>query len=70
MHIKSKDKKALSVAFSALFSNLSAGWLGAAFITPNFVGLSVRGIIWILMGDISLGILCLGICFKLERSIL
>ena len=47
------------LALSDLFINLSAGWLGAAFITPNFS--KKKGIekIMTLIFDLILAIFCL-----------
>ena len=56
-------------ALSALFGNLSAGWFGVAFITPNFADIaSLAGAI-VLTGDIFLGILLLLVVVRIEKEL-
>ena len=52
---------------SGLFTNLSAGWIGAVFIFPNFANLSNINNLLILIYDIILAIVCLLIAFWLEE---
>lgn len=65
-----KDKRAAIKSISALAVNLSAGWFGVAFISPNFwpiVGWREMGL---LTTDLGLGIFCWWLSFKLERRLL
>ena len=52
---------------SGLFSNLSAGWIGAALIFPNFSNLLTVQNKLILTMDIVVAIVCLLIAFWLEE---
>ena len=62
------DKSALR-AYSAIFSNLSAGWFGVAFITPNFIQASSIELLITLTKDLAFGILCLLATIVIEREI-
>jgi len=53
--------------FSELLINLSAGWFGAAFIVPNFAGLTKPTNFWILTANIIFSILCLVLAFRLRK---
>lgn len=67
---RKKDKKAVLKALAGLSINLSAGWLGAFIITPNFSPVTNTEQILILTYDIVFGILFLWIAIKLERMLL
>lgn len=62
------DKTLLSV-LSDLFVNLAAGWLGAAFIAPNFSRKKGLEKFIILTSDIMLAIFCLGVGFILKKAL-
>jgi len=65
-----KEKMAIMKTLSNLSVNLSAGWFGAAFITPNFSQIIGIKEFFLLLLDIAFGILFLWFCYKLERSLL
>lgn len=48
---------------SDLFVNLSAGWFGAAFITPNFSQAKRANKFLLLTVNITLGIFCLSVAY-------
>jgi len=52
---------------SDLSVNLSAGWLGVAFIVPNFSGIRSSFNFLVLTGDILLAIFFLVVAFKLKK---
>jgi len=52
---------------SGLFTNLSAGWIGAIIIFQNFSNLSVFKDKLILLNDTLAAIMCLLIAFWLEE---
>lgn len=52
---------------SDLSINLAAGWLGVAFIVPNFSGILSPFNFLVLTGDIFMAILFLVIAFKLKK---
>jgi len=54
--------------FSDLLVNLAAGWLGAAFIVPNFSGVVWPSNFVILTMDVLLGIFCLVGAFRLKKA--
>ena len=62
-----KFDSALVLIFSDLFVNLSAGWLGALIIVPNFS--SEKGVkkLLVLTADILGIILSLFIAYKLKK---
>lgn len=51
---------------SSLFTNLTAGWIGAILIFPNFSDLSSLLGKVVLIFDITAAIVCLFVAFKLE----
>ena len=53
---------------SGLFTNLSAGWIGAVLIFQNFSDLSISKARIILTLDIFAAILCLLLAFWLEEK--
>ena len=53
---------------SGLFTNLSAGWIGAVFIFPNFNDLSLIENKIILIFDVAATIVCLLIAFWFEEK--
>lgn len=55
--------------FSDLFVNLSAGWIGAVIIVPNFSKEKGNRRRIILTVDILGAIFCLGTAFVLRRSL-
>ncbi|MDZ7586663.1 MAG: hypothetical protein U0946_02820 [Patescibacteria group bacterium] len=50
-----------------LLVNLSAGWLGAVLIVPNFSKETGLRKLWVLTGDLVMGILSLLLAFKLRN---
>lgn len=56
-------------ALSGVLGNLSAGWFGVAFITPNFVDIHTLQAIITLTKDMLFGILFLLATTIVERSI-
>lgn len=52
---------------SALFTNLSAGWIGAVIIFPNFSDLSSFWGKFLLTFDIVAAIVCLIVAFWFEE---
>lgn len=52
---------------SDLSVNLAAGWLGVAFIVPNFSGIRSPFNFLVLTGDIFIAILFLLTAFKLKK---
>jgi len=52
---------------SDLSINLAAGWLGVAFIVPNFSGINSPLNFLVLTGDILLAIFFLVVAFKLKK---
>lgn len=52
---------------SDLSVNLAAGWLGVAFIVPNFYGIRSPFNFLVLTGDILIAILFLVTAFKLKK---
>lgn len=65
-----KDKQAFRKALAGIAGNLAAGWFGLILIAPNF--LPIKGVeeIFLLTDNLFSGIVCLGIAYKLERSLL
>lgn len=63
-----KNTKAGLRTLSGLSINISAGWVGLAFLTPNFTDLSKPESISILIRDIFFGIVFLLLTFFLERK--
>lgn len=57
---------ALKNIVSDLFVNLSAGWFGAAFITPNFSQAKRSNKFLLLTVNITLGIFCLVVAYFLK----
>ena len=53
--------------FSELFVNLSAGWFGAALVTPNFSGIDPPFNFFVLTGDVLVGIFRLPVAFRLRK---
>lgn len=56
-------------AFSGLFINISAGWFGLAFITPNVTNIRTGEAILVLIGDVFYGILFLLVVVEIEQSL-
>ena len=56
-----KDRKAGLKVVSGFSINLAAVWFGAAFISPNFGEISDPNAVWLLTGDIFLGIFYKGV---------
>lgn len=52
---------------SGLFTNLTAGWIGAIFIFPNFSDLSTLANKLVLTYDVLAAIVCLLVAFLLEE---
>lgn len=50
---------------AGLFTNLAAGWLGALFITPNFLGFHVEFLTYDVLGVT----MCSWIAIKLEEKL-
>ncbi|OGK09341.1 hypothetical protein A2767_03860 [Candidatus Roizmanbacteria bacterium RIFCSPHIGHO2_01_FULL_35_10] len=63
-----KLRKAILRALAGLSINLSAGWFGAAFITPNIADISEVTNILRLIYDVFLGIIFLGITIFIENK--
>lgn len=60
------DKTAFLV-LSDLMINLAAGWLGAAFITPNFSRKAKKEKIFILTTNLALGIFCVVVAIVIRK---
>ncbi len=60
---------AWSAIVSDLFINLSAGWLGAVLIVPNFSEEKGRRRALVLTADVLLATISLGIAFVLRRQL-
>ncbi len=54
---------------AGLYVNLSAGWFGLAFITPNFVDINTSETLLRLTKDIGFGILFLMLSAMVEEQI-
>lgn len=65
-----KDKIAFLKSVSGLTVNLSAGWFGVALITPNFSVIAGTKELFLLLFDITFGILFLWFSYKLEKMLL
>lgn len=61
-------KKAWLRMLAGVCGNITAGWFGLAFITPNFVNLSNTDGVIVLTRDVLLGIVFLLIGVLLERK--
>lgn len=56
-------------SLSGLYQNISASWLGLAFITPNFASLNSQQAAFVLTLDILFGILFLLLSVKIEQML-
>lgn len=63
-----KNIQAWQKTISGLSINISAGWFGLAFLTPNFTDLLKPENTSILIRDIFFGIVFLILTFFLERK--
>ncbi len=54
---------------SNILQNLSAGWFGLAFITPNFIQIDGTQDFFVLTLDILFGILFLLLSVKIEQML-
>ena len=59
-------KRKLSEILSEMFVNLAAGWFGAIFIVPNYMGLKETWNYWVLTEDFVMGIISIMIALRLR----
>lgn len=71
INMKSKIMQKFDTEWFSIFSdlsvNLAAGWLGVAFIVPNFSGIRSPFNFLVLTGDILIAILFLVTALKLKK---
>lgn len=65
--IKKEPNPYLLLTISDVFTNLSAGWFGAAFIVPTFSNLPITFNFSILITDLIFGIFCFVVAYILKK---